>query len=210
VRWAIRQSNRLPRPGRGPIRLLEKTPENCLRLDFLLALFPDARVIYLTRDGRDNVNSLIEGWRQPHLFPGYEVPVPIRIPGDRRGRWAFTLIPGWRDLTASPLEEVCAWQWRRCNEAVLAHRAAHPGVPYLTVPYEDLVARPAAVLAAIADFIDVAYGELAHFAGRLPQVNVVSPPGAEKWRTRNPQAIAAVLPILRPLQQQLGYDSNVS
>jgi len=204
----VRLRNRLRPPGDGPIRLLEKTPENCLRLPFLLALFPDAQIIYLTRGGPGNVNSLMEGWRQPHLFPGYQVPEPIRIPGDERGRWAFTLIPGWRALTERPLAEVCAWQWIRCNEAVLDHRERTAGrVPYLTVRYEDLVADPAGVLRRIAGFIGVDFDrELRRFADELPRINVVSGPGREKWRRQNPDAIRRVLPLMRPTMERLGYE----
>mgnify|MGYP001098251553 CR=1 FL=1 len=204
VQRLIQLQNRL-RPPQTPIRLLEKTPENCLRLPFLLALFPDARIIYLTRGGPGNVNSLMEGWRQPHLFPGYRVPEPVRIPGDTRGRWAFTLIPGWQDLLDRPLAEVCAWQWIRCNEAVLAHRETG-GTPYLTVRYEDLVAEPAVVLRQIATFAGIDYEQsLARFAQQLPRINVVSAPGQEKWRRQNPEAIARILPLMAPTMDRLGY-----
>jgi hypothetical protein len=213
VRTLVRARNLLlPWGARGPVRLLEKTPENCLRLPFLLALFPDARVLYLTRDGRSNVNSLIEGWQQPHLFSGYKVPQSLDVPGYERDRWAFTLIPGWRDLTSAPLEEICAWQWIRCNEAVLAHRAATQGqVPYLTVRYEDLVAYPGAILPQIANFLDIDFEtDLARFAGSLPRVNVVSAPDQEKWRRENREAIERILPLIDPMMQQLGYDSTSS
>jgi hypothetical protein len=192
------------------IRLLEKTPENCLRLPFLQALFPDARIIYLVRDGRSNINSLIEGWQQPHLFPGYQVPEPLTIPGYVRDRWAFTLIPGWRDLTDRPLEEVCAWQWIRCNAAVLAHREQEQ-LPYLTIHYESLIREPGFVLPQIADFIDVDYAaNLAHFTTQLPRINVVSAPDQAKWRSRNPKAIQRILPLIAPMMDRLGYDSNTS
>ncbi|MGD2206496.1 MAG: sulfotransferase [Anaerolineae bacterium] len=206
IRRLVRLRNTLlPRRSGAPIRLLEKTPENCLRLPFLLALWPDARVLYLTRDGRSNVNSLIEGWRQPHLFPGYQVPDPLHIPGYTRDRWAFTLIPGWRDLTASPLEEVCAWQWIRCNEAVLAHRETGQA-PYLTIRYEDLIADPGAVLPQVAAFLDIDFEtNLARFAESLPRINVVSAPDREKWRRENPEAIARIQPLIAPMMERLGY-----
>lgn len=213
LRYTVRLRNLLsPRSRSGPIRLLEKTPENCLRLPFLLSLFPDARVLYLTRDGRANINSLIEGWQQPHLFPGYNVPEPLNIPNYRRERWAFTLIPGWRDLTAALLEEICAWQWIRCNEAVLAHRSATEGqVPYLTVRYEDLIADPEIVLERVADFLGLDFeNDLARFAFRLPRINVVSTPQQEKWRRQNPAAIERILPLIDPMMQWLGYDSTSS
>lgn len=198
-----------PSKANPTIRLLEKTPENCLRLPFLLALFPDARIIYLTRDGRSNVNSLMEGWRQPHLFPGYQVPEPIQIPGDKRGRWAFTLIPGWRELTTKPLEEVCAWQWVRCNEAVVTHQEKTMGqVPYLTVRYETLIQKPEQTLAQIADFIRIDFDkELGRYAKKLPKINVISKPDQEKWRQQNGEAVERILPIIQPMMVRLGYDS---
>jgi LPS sulfotransferase NodH len=198
-------------PSPATIRLLEKTPENCLRLPFLLALWPDARILYLTREAPSNVNSLLEGWRQPHLFPGYQVPEALHIPGYRRDRWAFTLIPGWRALVSSPLEEVCAWQWIRCNEAVLAHQEGSQGlVPYLRVRYEALVADPGPVLRRIADFIDVDFdtGVLAAQAEALPRINVVSAPDRDKWRRQNREAIERILPLVEPTMQRLGYRPN--
>ena len=207
IRTLVRLRNGLlPHRADTPVRLLEKTPENCLRLPFLLALFPDARVLYLTRDGRTNVNSLMEGWMQPHLFPGYPVPEPLHIPGYHRERWAFTLIHGWRELTTSPLEEVCAWQWIRCNEAVLAH-CDTTQAPYLTIRHEDLIAEPGAVLPQIAAFLDLDFEkDLARFADSLPRINVVSAPDQEKWRRQNPEAIARIEPLIEPMMERLGYD----
>jgi hypothetical protein len=211
IRSIVRLRNTvLPKDRGTTVRLLEKTPENCLRLPFLLALFPDAHVIYLTRDGRSNINSLMEGWKQPHLFPGYQVPERLDIPGYSRNRWAFALIPGWQDLTTSPLEQICAWQWVRCNEAVSAHREQTQGrVPYLTIRYEDLISDPSAVLPRVADFLQIDFEKsLGHFAEHLPQINVVSTPDREKWRRQNPEAIDRILPLIDPMMQALGYDSS--
>src|SRR3990170_696119 len=49
----------------GGRRFVEKTPRNCFRIPYLLGLFPDAYIIYLKRDGRDTVNSLMREWRSP-------------------------------------------------------------------------------------------------------------------------------------------------
>jgi hypothetical protein len=208
IRAYVRVRNRIS-PPRRPVRLVEKTPENCLRLPFLLALFPDARVLYLTRDGHSNVHSLIEGWKQRHLFPGYPVPEKLTIPGYTRERWAFTLIPGWRELAHSTLEEICAWQWIRCNQAVLAHRQAAQGkVPYLTIRYEDLVSQPAQVLRQIAGFLELDFErDLGRYADHLPQINVVSAPDREKWRGQDPQAIARIDALIAPMMQRLGYEN---
>lgn len=203
ARALARLRRRFDRPDR-PIWLLEKTPENCLRLPFLAALFPDARIIFLTRDGRANVHSLLEGWRQPHLFPGYRTPIPVTSPGQTRGRWAFTLIPGWRDLVDRPLEEVCARQWVACNAAVLDYTATPGALPMLTARYEDLVAAPDVTLTRIAHFLDLPPESLPALGRALPEVNVVSRPGAEKWRVEE-EAITRVQPIIASMMSRLGY-----
>lgn len=195
------------RIARGPIRLLEKTPENCLRLPFLRELFPDASIILLTRDGRENVHSLMEGWRQPHLFPGYQTPLPVTSPGQTRGRWAFTLIPGWRELVDRPLEEICAHQWVACNEAVLNFIQESAALPALTIRYEDLVSTPDETLARVAGFIGVGVDEIPAYGQSLPEVNVVSAPNRDKWRSEV-EAISRIMPIIRPVMAEMGYDDR--
>lgn len=203
-RAAVRLGNRLNSSDRST-RLLEKTPENCLRLPFMSALFPDANIIYLTREGRANVHSLMEGWRHPHLFPGYRTPVPVISPGLSRDRWAFTLIPGWRELTDSPLEEICARQWVACNEAVL-NFAGQPGaLPVLTVRYEDLIDTPDVVLARIADFAGLDVEDIPAYGRGLPEVNAVSTPDVDKWRGER-DAISRIMPIILPVMKRLDYD----
>jgi hypothetical protein len=194
-----------PIPQRRPMRLLEKTPENCLRLPFLATLFPDARVIFLTRDGRANVHSLLEGWRQPHLFPGYQTPTPVTSPGQTRGRWAFTLISGWRELVDRPLEEISARQWVACNEAVLEYAATPNALPLLAVRYEDLTTDSGPVLAHIARFLDLKPESIPAYGRTLPMVNVVSRPEPEKWRAA---AIGRVQAILEPMMSRLGYETS--
>jgi hypothetical protein len=195
--------------ARSPsIRLLEKTPENCLRLPFLQALFPDMRVIFLTRDGRANIHSLMEGWRHPQLFPGYEVPAKVTILGQRRGRWAFTLIPGWQALVDRPLAEVCAKQWTRVNEAVLDYAAGPDARPVLTVRYEDLMSRPADILSRIAEFLEIDPQSIPAIDQGLPEVNIVSRPEQKKWQSLGPETLAMIEPIITPMMTRLNYWSG--
>src|SRR5262249_45422192 len=55
------------RDGRRPVpaervRMLEKTPKNSLRIPFLAAVFPEARFVYLHRDPRQTLASMMEAW----------------------------------------------------------------------------------------------------------------------------------------------------
>jgi hypothetical protein len=91
---------------------------------------------------------------------------------------------------------------------VLDHRRETAGrVPYLIIRYEELVERPEPLLRQIADFASIDYERsLARHADHLPQINVVSAPAAQKWRRHNPEAIERIMPIIRPMIDELAYD----
>jgi hypothetical protein len=135
------------------------------------------------------------------------VPDPVRIPGDERGRWAFTLIPGWRDLLDRPLVEVCARQWVACNEAVLDFLARHQGqLPALTVAYEALLRDPAGQLERIGRYLGLDAAEITRRAAALPEINVVSRPNQEKWG-RISAELATLAPLIQPTRRRLGYEA---
>jgi hypothetical protein len=51
------------RGGNGKARYADKTPDHVLRIGAVTALFPDARVVHVVRDGRDVAASFLElGW----------------------------------------------------------------------------------------------------------------------------------------------------
>lgn len=111
-------------------RWAEKTPLNVRHLDWIMARWPDARIVHVVRDGRDVVCSMGE-------HP------------DRRwvdGRWV-------RELDPRPVEEY-ARRWVADTSAGMRWR----GDPrYLEVRYEDLVHAPEATLAAVLAFLGEPY-----------------------------------------------------
>ena len=50
------------RPPQGPVRMLEKTPKNALRVPFFNTAFPDGLFVYLYRDVRQTLASMMEAW----------------------------------------------------------------------------------------------------------------------------------------------------
>lgn len=48
--------------GRTESRFMEKTPANCLRLPFILSVYPDAQIVHVLRDGRDVAISARSKW----------------------------------------------------------------------------------------------------------------------------------------------------
>lgn len=186
-------------------RLIDKTPRNALRVSFVDALFPDARYVHLVRDGRENVNSLINAWRTPR-YRTYRL--PHSIPGVDPDWWKFVLYPDWQRDASGPLEVVCARQWATSNELALRDLAA-VGERAVRVRYEDLVDAPEAEVARVLEFLEVPFDESLRAkaaAVRTTPVNVVTPPERGKWRKENPREIEAITPLLAPAMEALGYE----
>lgn len=191
-------------------RFFDKTPRNVLRVPFVDAIFPDAQFVFLQRDGRDNVNSLINAWRSPR-YRTYRLPERHALPGVDPQWWKFVLYPGWRDDVRGPLEVVCARQWIVSNETALDALERLDPARVTVVRYEDVVADPVAEVGRIAGRLGLRYDERVRAAAaassRTP-VNVVTPPERGKWRRENPHEIAAVLPSMAATMKRLGYDAD--
>jgi LPS sulfotransferase NodH len=188
-------------------RLIDKTPRNALRVPFIEALFNDAFYVFLTRDGRDNINSLINAWRTPR-YRTYRLPEPHSIPGVDPQWWKFTLYPGWRSDIEGPLEVVCARQWKLSYEFALAGLETVPGSRKVVVAYEALVADPVAEVGRVLWAIGLQYEQAEQRSAeeaRANPVNVVTPPERGKWRRENPKEIESVAELIAPTMRVLGY-----
>jgi hypothetical protein len=193
-------------------RFVDKTPESCLRVAYLDALFPDATYVFLRRRADENVNSLMEAWRARPRFVKYRLPEELTGLGPLSGdRWSFVLVPGWRELRAASLEEICARQYVASNEAVLEAREGVDGARWVDVACEDLVRSPADELQRVYERLGLGLGEEARaFATGLaarPAATSITAPRAEKWREQNPEAIERIRPLVAEVERRLGYDS---
>lgn len=187
----LQEAGGRPWPGGLAVRLLEKTPKNALRIPFLDRVFPDARYVFLWRDPRENISSIIEGWRD-----GRWVTYP-RLPG-REGPWSFLLPPGWQQQDGRPVEEIAAWQWDRANRIVLEDLSRVPRDRWHAVGYAEFVANPDAIVRRLAAFCDIAFDDplARRVSGALPHSRyTLTPPAPGKWR-RNAEAIERILPGL--------------
>jgi hypothetical protein len=194
--------------------LVVKTPGNAYRMEFLAALFPNARIrlLHLTRNVAASVNGLYDGWRFDG-FHAHDAGAPLQLAGyPESSWWKFDLPPGWEAWTRQPLEQVCAFQWRSAHTALLDWRAAHPDADVLQLRFEDVVgpARPA-VFARVLAWLGV--GDHPAFAevvgGELPVVMATGRPRQRRWFARAAlfeQILAD--PRNRALMERLGYDSD--
>lgn len=189
---------RMPAGARPEVaRFLEKTPKNALRISFLNELFPDARFVFLYREPRGNVSSLMDGWRSGRFVTYRD------LPGWSRGDWSFLLIPGWRELSGESFADVAAAQWRESNRAIMEALEVLPSDRWCALSYAEFIEDPARAVKAIADFAGLRVP-----AGALPGPSLplsrytLSEPDPEKWR-RNEAEILRVLPQVQPFWGQL-------
>lgn len=197
IRERLRDNTGQPLAGRQ-LRFLEKTPKNALRIPFFQGLFPDARFIFLWRDPRENISSIIEAWRSGGWvtyasLPGWE------------GPWSLLLPPQWQLQRGRPLEEIAAWQWDSANRYICDDLAALPGEQWTVVRYDELRDSAPATLNRLCAFLGL---EADHsLAQRLAEPLPLSrhthtPPEPDKWR-KNSALIDRVLPAVESTWQRL-------
>ena len=201
----------------GPGWVLDKTCINVMRIPYLHALFPQAKFVFIHRDGRDNVSSMIDGWHLGRTDGRFELsytlgpcPEPVAIEDGRFKEWAFFLPPGWREYNRASLAEVCAFQWVSANRLALDAKARIPSPQWVQLRYEDIFERPVAMFRDAFERLGVPFtDELAARCAHLQPTSVVKgAPTQRKWKQHNPEAIERVLPTLRPLLLELGYDPD--
>jgi len=172
----------------SPIRLLEKTPKNALRIPFLAEVFPDARFVYLHREPRQVLSSMIEAW-----MSGRFVTYP-QLPGWTGSPWSLLLVPGWRELIGQPLPQVVATQWRTTTQLMLDDLELIPRERWSVTTYDGFLADPQGEAQRICAAHGLEWDR--SIDGAVPLANyTVSPPDPQKWR-RHEAEIASVWPSI--------------
>ena len=195
-------------------RVVDKTCINTLRLPYLYQLFPDAMFVFIQRDGRDNISSMMDGWRHDGHFRLSQFlgpsPEPVAINGGEFTEWSFFLPPGWRDYNQASLEEVCAYQWVTANRMALEAKKAIPPPQWIHLRYEDIFERPVAMFQEAFERLGIPFTEdLRQRCANLHPTSIVKgAPKRQKWKEHNPDAIRRILPVIRPLMQEMGYDPD--
>lgn len=190
----------LPAASRpSTVTLLEKTPRNALNIEFLLAVFPDARFIYLYRNPWENIASLIEAWTTGLRTGRF---VTFRgLPGWDREAWCFLLPPGWRELVGKSLADIASFQWTMSNRAIIDGLRLLPRARCHALSYRQLVENPIAALQALDRFAGLPLQMVA--AEPLPLSRTsLTPPHPDKWRAHE-QAIAACRPVFEPTWERI-------
>ncbi|MGD9599429.1 MAG: sulfotransferase [Steroidobacteraceae bacterium] len=182
----------------APLRFLEKTPKNVLRIPFLDRVFPDALFVFLWRDPRGNLASIMDAW-DAGAWRTYE-----RLEGFDRP-WSLLLPPRWRAMQGQPLPDIAAFQWDSANRIALDDLGELPRARWTSVRYEDLVADPRRTVERLCAFTGIELDAALELRvrGALPLSRYThSAPAPDKWRRRE-QDVLSVLPRITPTWERL-------
>jgi len=157
--------------------LVEKTVSNTLRVDFVYKIFPKAKFIHLTRDGRDVVESVSRQWgispsnkyllEKLKTFPASKVLsyganyardlIKINVLGKPSNKYVWGVkYPNYEeDLITKNTLQFCAIQWLNCIAIAEKQFQNIPSENVLDIRYEKFVTDPRACLAHIQEFIGV-------------------------------------------------------
>ena len=178
-------------PARPPVRLLEKTPKNALRVPFILRTFPQACFIYLYRDVRETLASMIDAWNSARFVTYPELPGWSGLP------WSLLLVPGWRELVGKPVHEIVAAQWAATTQTLLDDLQALPAERVIVARYAALLADPNQQIRRLCGAVGFDWDRPLD-ATLPPSKHTLTAPAPDKWR-KHEREIEMVLPRLAAL-----------
>lgn len=176
---AVLHSLLLAAPGNGP-RVIEKNPTHTWIAESLLQSFPDARFVFIHRDGRDVALSLAaKPWHQRDAAAQGK-----REPGGYLyGPYPhFYIEPDRHDEFQSTTDYHRAiWIWRRYAEEMARLKRTLPETLQFHMSYEELVQQPKDTLEPMLRFLDEPSSVLGSVLEAANQGHGAS---VGKWRTQ--------------------------
>jgi hypothetical protein len=175
-------------------RFGDANPDLLYTAPVLLQAFPDARFVQVIRDGRDVTADMLAdpacmAWFRPGML-GEEAEFPNPFLGINSGRHREK----WQ---AMPAAGKCALRWRSAVRLSATLRRELPREQLFTVRFEEMVANPREVAAALSDFVETTVPSVALLTG-APRVGA--------WRKRlKPEDRRLVEKVAREELTRLGY-----
>ena len=191
-------------------RFINKNPVNCLRIGYLLNLFPDAQFIYMIRNPLDSILSHYRTAKRVEQVV-HSNPKAKRIFVDELRMTMLSERLRTKSFTQTvELEEIhpllgIANQWKDLNLAVLKTIADSPGFvdQVLFIRYEQLVTDPEKILTKLWAFTDLCDQE----SEELTQSYLcrISPTPQHKLEKDEIHLLPHLIEILAPVASRLRY-----
>jgi len=156
--------------------VVEKTCANSLRVPFVDRVIPNARYVFVIRDGIDVVGSANLRWRgdaglvyilkKARFVPKPDIPYyaasflqsrlhRIRSSERRAGSWGPVFDGMTELLQGTSLNEICLRQWQRCVNLAADALADLPADRVMLVRYEQFVQAPEQGLEMVLRFLNI-------------------------------------------------------
>jgi len=212
--------------------VVEKTCANSLRVGFVDTILPNAKYLFIVRDGRDVVASALKRWSAPldldyilkkaRYIPAGDLPYygthylgnrAYRLfSGEKRLAFWGPRFQGMQELLQErSLPEVCAYQWKRCVERAEMDFRRIPAQRVYQLRYEDLVLDPKVEFEKILNFLEMP-GEQTQASplAKVISAKVISTVSVGKWQTDLAAAtLTTITPIMQPLLAKYGYEGQM-
>lgn len=198
--------------GQYPIRYLDKTIANCFHLDFLEQAFPDAQYIFLVRDPRATISSMIQGWPYCDRFGKPQLGSFLKhISNASIQHWSYPAPPHWRTVVSKPLPEICAWSWQQHIHYALQFFTRR-SQSVIQVRYEDLSKNPALTIQTLAQQLGLRISKASQAYAEHPPLSrtTLSVPYPQKWQALNRDDITSLYPQIEMTAQKIGYDISLN
>ena len=203
--------------------IVEKTCANSLRVGFVHEVLPQAKYIFLVRDGRDVVASAMSRWKAPldipyvlkkaRYLPIADIPyyavqfllnhIYRKFSNDKRvSSWGPKFAGMAEILQEKTLSEVCAIQWACCVQKAEKDLSSMKYDRVFLLKYEEFVFNPVRELQRLSNFllIKVKRDTVANI------VSSVNDSSVGKWkRDLNKHIIKKVMPYISTTLDNYGY-----
>lgn len=203
--------------------VLEKTPQNILRIPYVHAIFPEATFLFIVRNPFSFISSVENKWQRPVTGRGIvrrlkDMPISqlhhwirryiVQQVNKRVLRRKYLSIWGPRyrgiqdDLKTHDLLTVIARQWSVCSIKAEKDMALFKGGQILRLKYEDFVEDPITELERICAHCGL---EMNNDMVKTAK-EIVKSDRKQKWQRFDPGDLARVLPEISGEMQRHGYE----
>jgi Sulfotransferase domain len=206
--------------------IIEKTCANSLRVGFVNKVLPDAKYIFLIRDGLDVIGSAKLRWKakldilyilkKVRYVPWVDLPYyGFKYFGNRLAKifsedgrlsfWGPQLNDMDNLLKSYSLEQVCAVQWQRCIEASEFAFSQMTEDKIYKLRYEDFIRNPSDEYKNICTFLGLVQPD-EEFLNNITSTVSVSSIGKGR-NTLTQQQLDDILPIISKTLKKYGYET---